>query len=152
MALFGSKKSPKTENTVKTEKTVKSVKAKTAKTVKPEKTVKTETKTAAKPTSAVAVVGNTLSGNIAGVIIRPRITEKSGILSQNGVYTFEVTKFANKNTVSKAINALYKITPVRVAMINLPAKNVFVRGRWGRVPGIKKAVITLKKGDKIDFV
>ena len=103
-------------------------------------------------TSVPAVVSTTSTSSVASVILRPRITEKSGMLSQSGVYTFEVAKNANKNTIALAVKALYKVTPVRVAIINSPAKNVFVRGRRGVVSGVKKAVVTLKKGDKIDFV
>lgn len=91
-------------------------------------------------------------GSVADAIIRPRVTEKSGLLSQSNVYTFEVTKSANKASVAKAITALYKVVPQRIAIINLPAKNVFVKGRKGVVSGIKKAMITVKKGEKIDFV
>ncbi|MEI8249223.1 MAG: 50S ribosomal protein L23 [Candidatus Taylorbacteria bacterium] len=103
-------------------------------------------------TSVPAVVSTTSPSSVASVILRPRITEKSGMMSQSGVYTFEVAKSANKNTIAHAVKALYKVTPVRVAIINSPAKNVFVRGRRGVVSGVKKAVVTLKKGDKIDFV
>jgi large subunit ribosomal protein L23 len=92
------------------------------------------------------------ASNSASVIIRPRITEKSGILSQDGVYTFEITKNANKGMVKKAVKALYKVTPVSVAVVNTPAKKVFIKGRKGTVAGIKKAVVTIKKGEKIDFV
>jgi len=88
----------------------------------------------------------------ASVIIRPRITEKSGVLSQGGVYTFEISNNSNKSMVKKAFVALYKIFPVQIRIINTPAKNVFVRGRHGSVPGMKKAIITVKKGEKIDFV
>jgi len=85
-------------------------------------------------------------------IIRPRITEKSGLLSQSGVYTFEVSDNATKSEVTKAIKKLYKVTPVKVAIINLPMKNVFVRGKRGTVSGVKKALVTVKKGEKIDFI
>ena len=47
---------------------------------------------------------------------------------------------------------LYKVTPVKIAITNLPAKEVWARGKWGMVSGIRKAVVTVKKGDKIDFV
>lgn len=90
--------------------------------------------------------------SLASIIIRPRITEKSGILSQNGVYTFEVTKNANKATVAKAFAALYKVRPVKVAVMNTSEKRVFVRGKRGVVSGIRKAVVTVKKGEKIEFV
>ena len=85
-------------------------------------------------------------------IIKPRITEKSGLLSQNGVYTFEISKDATKPEIVKAIKTIYKITPEKIAIINLPAKNVFVRGKKGRVSAVRKAVVTVKKGDKIDFI
>ncbi len=108
------------------------------------------------PSKAVAVAGSTSSStsvfNSSAVILRPRITEKSGVLSQGGVYTFEVTAGANKNSVASAIKSLYKVTPVKVAILNNPAKNVFVRGRHGVVAGVRKALVTLKKGEKIDFV
>lgn len=150
MSLFGSKKKE-----IKTDAPKEAVKAVSAKPVKAMKAPKTEK---VKPvSSAVAVLGdksNSSAGNFssAAVILRPRITEKSGVLSQGGVYTFEVTKSANKNLISSAIKSLYKVNPVKVAILNNPAKNVFVRGRRGVVPGVRKALVTLKKGDKIDFV
>ncbi|MDQ5893374.1 MAG: large subunit ribosomal protein [Patescibacteria group bacterium] len=86
------------------------------------------------------------------IILRPRITEKSGIMGEAlNVYTFEVTKNATKDTVAKAIKTLYKVTPTKVRVINLPAKNVFVRGRKGTQSAVKKALVYLKKGDKIDL-
>lgn len=85
-------------------------------------------------------------------IIRPHITEKSGFLSRGGTYTFQVADSATKSSVAKAVGALYKVTPVKVAIINLPRKRVFVKGRKGTVSGVRKAMVTLKKGDKIDFI
>ncbi|MFA6601695.1 MAG: 50S ribosomal protein L23 [Candidatus Paceibacterota bacterium] len=98
------------------------------------------------------VVGAGSSSHAASVIIRPRVTEKSGLLSQNGVYTFEVTKNASKTSIAKAFQALYKFHPAKIAVINTPIKNVFVKGRRGTVAGMRKAVISLKAGEKIDFV
>ena len=106
----------------------------------------------AKVAKAAPVLPAGILDTAADVIIKPRITEKSGLLSQGGVYTFEVKASANKPTVAKAIKALYKVTPVKITMINQPAKNVFVKGRRGVVSGFRKALVTVKKGDKIDFV
>ena len=87
------------------------------------------------------------------IIKKPRITEKSGIQAEAlGVYTFEVTDKANKKNIAKAIKELYKVTPVKVNITNLPAKKVFSRGKVGRKSGVKKAIVYLKKGDKIEFV
>ena len=87
------------------------------------------------------------------IIKKPRITEKSGIQAEAlGVYTFEVTDKANKKNIAKAVKELYKVTPVKVNITNLPAKKVFSRGKVGRKSGVKKAIVYLKKGDKIEFV
>lgn len=136
MALFGSKKNTEVK---KAEKAVKV--AKTTKAPKADKAV-----------VAVATSNTNVPSGVAQAIIRPHVTEKSGVLSQSGVYTFQVAQGANKHTIAKAVAALYKVTPVKVAITNLPAKNVFVRGRKGTVSAIRKAVVTVKKGEKIDFV
>ncbi len=89
------------------------------------------------------------------VLTRPRITEKASYLASSdkgGVYTFEVSPRANKALVSKAISELFKVTPAKVNIINTKPKNVFKRGKRGVVGGIKKAMVYLKKGDKIDIV
>lgn len=73
------------------------------------------------------------------MIIRPRITEKSGMAHEtSNIYTFEVAKNSTKNTIARAIKSLYKVTPVKIRTVNLPT--------------VKKAMIYLKKGDKINIV
>ena len=161
MAIFGFKKR-KDEKLQQSAVATKNVAAKTAKkhVVVPKKqeggkkeTVKeVDSKVLiTKPSKAVVVPVGSFT-NVSGAIIRPRVTEKSGLLSQDGRYTFEVQKDSNKKSISDAVNALYKVRPVKVTVINTPAKNVFVKGRKGTVAGIRKAIVTLKKGDKIDFV
>jgi len=145
MAIFGTKKKEETKKAGASAKAVKAAASKTAKQAKVDKAVVSGTVSAPATTSSI-------SSSMTDSILRPRITEKSGILSQTGVYTFEVTKNATKNSVSKAVIALYKVTPVKVAIINVPAKQVFIRGRKGTSPGMKKAMVTVKKGEKIDFV
>ncbi len=72
------------------------------------------------------------------IILRPRITEKSGMMSESlNVYTFEVAGNASKPAIAKAIKTLYKVTPLKVRTISLSK--------------VKKALIYLKKGDKIEF-
>ena len=91
--------------------------------------------------------------NILAVIKRPRITEKSGIRAESqNVYTFEVIKDATKTSVKEAIKELYKVTPIKINIVNLPAKNIVSRGKRGVKQSVKKAVVYLKKGDKIAFI
>ena len=86
------------------------------------------------------------------MIIGPRITEKSAIAADKGAYTFNVPENANKNEVKKAIKMLYNVSPVKVSITQRTSKIVMRRGVIGKKSGGKKAVVYLKKGDKIAFV
>lgn len=153
MAIFGFKKR-KDEKLDQAAESTKAV-AKSVKTSRTPRTASSSIVSKARlqktPISSPAIPKGIFSGE-AGAIIRPRVTEKSGLLSQSNIYTFEVTKDSNKAGVAKAIKALYKVVPVKVAIINTPIRNVFVKGRKGTVAGMKKAVVTIRKGEKIDFV
>ena len=86
-------------------------------------------------------------------ILRPRVTEKATLLSghkNTPVYTFVVNSRANKAAIAKAIKEMYKVTPATVRIVNLPAKRVVAQGRVGVKAGLKKALVTLKKGEKIE--
>ena len=72
------------------------------------------------------------------VIKRPIITEKSAALSAAGKYTFEVDKGAAKDEVKRAVEKLFGVTVLDVQMMNVPK-------------GWKKAIVTLKEGDKIEL-
>jgi len=149
MALFWSKK-PKAENNV--EGAAKKPKSATPKGVRGAKAPKAPKlpETTSVPPKAVIPAGRFDAAS--AVIVRPHITEKSGILSQSGVYTFIISADANKPAIMKAVKHLYKVTATKVAIINLPAKEIWARGKWGTVPAVRKAIVTVKKGDKIDFV
>jgi large subunit ribosomal protein L23 len=94
-----------------------------------------------------------MNDNILSAIKSPKVTEKAGIKAESqNVYTFEIHKEATKHNVMDAIKKIYKVTPIKVNIINLPAKKVFQRGKAGRKKSIKKALVFLKKGDKISFI
>ena len=87
------------------------------------------------------------------IIRRPRITEKAAALAEvGGVYAFEVDKRANKTQIKEAINDLYKVQPIKIAIVTVPSKTIRIRRKKGVKSGFKKAYVYLKKGDKIDFV
>lgn len=96
--------------------------------------------------------GETALGERVNAIVRPHITEKAAILAEKGTYVFEVAENTNKIEIAKAISALYNVTPMRVNIINLPDTRVFVRNRKGVKSGLRKALVTLKKGDKIEIL
>ncbi len=85
------------------------------------------------------------------VILGVRVTEKSALGSEKGRYTFNVATTTNKSEIAKAIKATYKVTPVKISITMKKDKKVFRGGRLGTKSGGKKAVVYLKKGDKIAF-
>ena len=84
-------------------------------------------------------------------IRNPIITEKATILSEQNKTVFKVHSKANKTTIKKNIEKLFKVNVVKVNIINKKSILKFTRGRNSRVKGYKKAVITLKKGQSIDL-
>jgi large subunit ribosomal protein L23 len=88
------------------------------------------------------------------VLKHVRLTEKANKLSSElGQYTIEVAIEATKHTVARAVEEAFKVTVRRVNIQNYRGKNK--RGRNGR-PSVtsdyKKAIVTLKAGDKIELV
>ncbi len=92
--------------------------------------------------------------NLDAIIVGPRITEKSVMQGEQNVYTFTVKRDANKFQVRDAIKALYKVTPVKINIVNKkPAERMQgSRNRTKHVAGMKKAYVYLKKGDTINLV
>ena len=90
--------------------------------------------------------------NLASILIRPRITEKATLVSESSVYVFEVAPKASKGEIEKAFVEKYKVTPVKVTTVTVPAKKVVVRGKRGIKAGFKKAYVYLKKGEKIEIM
>jgi large subunit ribosomal protein L23 len=112
---------------------------------------KPEKKEAAKSAVSAGKKAEGKSSLASSVFMHPHVTEKSTILSEEGVYTFVVSEKANKVMVKRGIKELYGLDPVKVRILNMPAKSRRIRGRVGSKSGFKKAVIYLKKGDKIDL-
>ena len=73
-------------------------------------------------------------------------------MQEQNVYTFDVSSSANKTEIKKVIFTLYKVKPVRVNILPVPYKQTFSKGKKGMRGGGKKALVYLKKGDKIEFV
>jgi len=86
------------------------------------------------------------------IIKNPRITEKASFAQEQNVYTFDVSNGANKTEIKKAIFALYKVKPLRVNVLKVPKKNIISKGKMGVKGGGRKALVYLKKGDKIEFI
>ena len=83
------------------------------------------------------------------VLVKPLLSEKGTHFASTGRYVFIVTRHANKPEIKKSIQRVYNVHVEGVRIVNLPSK----KRRYGHTAGEtsehKKAIITLKKGEKI---
>jgi large subunit ribosomal protein L23 len=86
------------------------------------------------------------------LIKHPHITEKSSMLGQDNQYVFVVAAGATAPEVKKAIVAIYKVKVAAVRMINTKPKEKRLGRSIGIKPGIRKAIVTLRKGEKLDIM
>lgn len=92
--------------------------------------------------------------DLASVIKKPRITEKAVFGTEKGVYTFEVRADATKHDVRAAVESIFKVTPVKINIVNKKPRTFMsrMRGRKMSESGLKKAYVYLKEGDTINLV
>ena len=89
--------------------------------------------------------------NLLDTIVSPVITEKATALSEFNKIVFKVHKGANKNSIKKSIEKIFKVNVIKINTFNRRGKTKFVRGKKSSKSGYKKAIITLKKGQSIDL-
>ncbi len=86
------------------------------------------------------------------IIIRPLITEKTTQQKDdNHQYVFEVHRDANKIEIKSAVEQLFKVKVLKVRTINVLGKIKRLGRKYGKRPDWKKAIVTLKEGDRIEF-
>ena len=85
------------------------------------------------------------------VLKRPIITEKSMKLAQNGLYTFEVSKDANKPLIAKQVAERFNVKVLAVKVINVKGQSKSQRKvrKLYKTTGFKKALVQVGKGEKI---
>ena len=83
------------------------------------------------------------------IIVRPVVTEKSMDLLADNKYTFIVDKKANKTEIKNAIEQIFKVEVVKVYTMNIKGKPKRMGRFEGKRPDRKKAVVSLKAGQKI---
>ena len=92
-----------------------------------------------------------------GLIIKPILTEKQTLITENrpNCYGFRVTPDANKLEIKKAVEEIYKVSVENVNTMNYFGKRKSRYTRSGIINGkqaaYKKAIVTLKEGEIIDF-
>jgi len=85
------------------------------------------------------------------VLRRPLITEKSTNLHAEGKYAFVIANKANKVQVKQAVEKAFKVKVTAVNVMTVPGKTRRVGRRQVLTPSWKKAIVSLKPGEKIEF-
>jgi large subunit ribosomal protein L23 len=92
--------------------------------------------------------------DLNNVLKRPLITEKASILMGQNRYVFVVDRQATKKEIKKAVEKIFKVKVIGVQVILVKGKNrrsLRIR-KLIRQADWKKAIVTLKEGDKIDLL
>ena len=89
--------------------------------------------------------------NLYDSILSPLVTEKSTNLSEMNKVVFKVNSLANKKSIKKNIEKIFKVNVIKINIINKQRRIKITRGKKVKVKGYKKAIITLKKGQNIDL-
>ena len=84
-------------------------------------------------------------------VITPLITEKTTNLSELNKIVFKINKKANKSSIKKNIEKIFKVDVIKVNIINKQNRTKTTRGKKVTIHGYKKAIVTLKKGQNIDL-
>lgn len=94
-----------------------------------------------------------MAAGLNQVIVKPYQTEASlGLSEKNNQYTFVVRLHANKIEIRKAVEAMFKVNVLKVNTIVVKGKTRRMRGRVGKEATYKKAIVTIKKGEKIELI
>lgn len=90
--------------------------------------------------------------NVSEVLVRPTITEKSTLLQEEGQYTFQIAPKANKTLVKQAVEQHFGVRVIGVNITVNRGKRKRYGPRFKKQPDVKKAVVTLRAGDRIDLI
>ena len=89
--------------------------------------------------------------NLYDSILNPVVTEKATNLSEMNKVVFKVNPSANKRSVKKSIEKIFKVNVVKINIINKQSRFKTAKGKKVKIQGYKKAIVTLKKGQNIDL-
>lgn len=90
--------------------------------------------------------------NVHEVIVQPMITEKSTLLQETGKYVFKIALKANKVEVKRAVEDAFGVKVVDVNIAKTRGKTKRFGPRFKKGPDTKKAIVTLRSGDKIQLI
>lgn len=118
---------------------------------KPSAKVAADGEPAKKPATLLQETGGN-TGRALEILVRPVLSEKATHLANRGTYVFEVDPKANKSEIKKSVQAVYKVHVEGVRIIKMPAKTRRYGRSVGQTSAWKKAVVKVKKGEKISGI
>ncbi len=83
------------------------------------------------------------------VLIEPVLSEKSNTLREEGKYVFKVAPSATKIQIKEAVRRLFNVHPISCTVMNVGGKPKRVRAKAGYTSSWKKAIVRIKKDEKI---
>jgi large subunit ribosomal protein L23 len=95
--------------------------------------------------------GGGLKMHVYDVLSKPLVTEKNAQLQALGKYVFEVAPKANKHQIKQAVETAFKVNVTAVNVITVPGKQRRIGRQQVLTQSWKKAIVTLKPGDKIEL-
>jgi large subunit ribosomal protein L23 len=84
------------------------------------------------------------------IILAPVITEKATLASEHNQVIFKVARTATKAEIKEAVERLFDVKVKSVNTLLRKGKLKMSRGRLGRQSDVKKAIVTLAEGERID--
>lgn len=141
----------KTKDKKKLLKVEKVEKKKDVTTLKPKAEVNTSASLKAKKETKTTKPQKDDTKNAYRVLISPVVTEKATAHVSENKYEFEVADDTNKIEIKKAIKSVYGFEPLNVNIINVRGKRTISGRVRGKRKNWKKAIVTLKKGEKIEI-
>lgn len=85
-------------------------------------------------------------------IKQPHISEKATYLAESNQYTFKVAPNYNKHEIKNAVEGVYGVNVLSVNIIKIPAKKRRLGKTQGFRKAFKKAIVTIKEGQKIEIL
>ena len=89
---------------------------------------------------------------IMSILLEPKVTEKSTMIGElNNQYVFKVPLSTNKKEIKDAIEKLFKVKVKNINTTKVKGKSKIFKGTKGKRSDYKKAVVSLKEGESLDY-
>ena len=89
--------------------------------------------------------------NIYNIIKNPVVTEKTTKIAENNQFVFKVDVSSSKESIKMAIEKIFKVKVKNINTIKIKGKTKVFKGTKGRRADYKKAIVSLKEGETLDY-